>query len=51
MRRLLLTGILALAFTCAISLTVSSQYDQAVPGSLSEKLLQMDHGELDNPFG
>ncbi len=51
MRRLLLAGILALAFTCAISLTVSSDYDHAAPSSLSEKLLQMNHDELDNPLG
>jgi hypothetical protein len=42
---------LALAFTCAISLTVPMQHDHAAPGSLSEKLLQLDHKTLDNPLG
>lgn len=51
MRRLLLAGILALAFTCAVSLTVSSEYDRVSPSSLSEQLLQSDHNKLDNPFG
>ena len=51
MRRLLLAGILALAFTCAISLTVSSEYDHAAPSSLSERLLQMDQSDLANPLG
>ncbi|MGH1483828.1 MAG: hypothetical protein ACRBM6_34950 [Geminicoccales bacterium] len=51
MRRLILVGILALAFTCAISLTVPSQYDHGATGSLSEKLLQKDHDNLENPLG
>ncbi|MGI9433861.1 MAG: hypothetical protein ACR2Q4_03375 [Geminicoccaceae bacterium] len=51
MRRLLLVGILALAFTCAISLTVPSQHDHAGPGSLSERLLQIEHSRLGNPLG
>jgi len=51
MRRLILVGILALAFTCAISLTVPSQHDRAAPGSLSERLLQKGHVFSDNPFG
>lgn len=51
MRRLLLVGILALAFTCAISLTVPSQFDHGATGSLSEKLLQNDNGGLGNPLG
>ncbi len=51
MRKLLLAGILALAFTCAISLTVPSQYDSAPTGSLSEKLLQMDHVLPTLPLG
>jgi len=51
MRRLLLVGILALAFSCAISLTVPSQYDSAPTGSLSEQLLQMDHVVPNLPFG
>ena len=51
MRRLLLAGILALAFTCAISLTVPAQYEHAAPSSLSEHLLQMDNNELVTPLG
>lgn len=51
MRRLLLLGILALAFTCAISLTVPSQVDRLAPGSLSGHLLRMDHEKLGNPLG
>ncbi len=51
MRRLMLLGILALAFTCAISLTVPSHYSQSAPGSLSERLLQMDQTKLGNPLG
>ena len=50
MRRLLLAGILALAFTCAISLTVPSHYERATPGSLSE---QLQKGDIfsNHPFG
>jgi hypothetical protein len=51
MRRLLLVGILALAFSCAISLTVPTQYDRGGPASLSEQLLQNDNNKLGNPFG
>ena len=51
MRRLMLFGILALAFTCAISLTVPLHHSSSAPGSLSERLLQKDHAELGNPLG
>lgn len=51
MRRLILIGILALAFTCAISLTVPSHYSHSSPSSISDQLLQMDQDELGNPFG
>ena len=51
MRRLLLLGILALAFTCAISLTVPSQYDHAGPNSLSERLLHLEQNKLRKPLG
>jgi hypothetical protein len=42
MQRLLLACILALAFTCAVSLTVPSQHDHTRINSLSERLLQSD---------
>lgn len=51
MRRLILIGILALAFTCAISLTVPSHYSYSSPSSISERLLQMDQKTSENPFG
>jgi|GEM_PF-4238702 len=51
MRRLILVGILALAFTCAISLTVPSHYSQSSPASISDRLLQIDQNELGNPLG
>ncbi len=51
MRRLILLGILALAFTCAISLTVPAHYNHQGPASISDRLLQIDHGQLNNPFG
>ncbi len=41
-RLLLLTCILALAFTCAVSLAVPSKHDHRPVDSLSERLLQMD---------
>jgi hypothetical protein len=51
MRRLILLGILALAFTCAISLTVPSQYSRSAPESISDRLLQIDQNKLGNPLG
>lgn len=51
MRRLILLGILALAFTCAISLTVPSHYTHSSPASISDQLLQIDQNKLGNPFG
>lgn len=51
MRRLILLGILALAFTCAISLTVPSDYSYSSPASISDRLLQTDQDKLGNPFG
>lgn len=51
MRRLILLGILALAFTCAISLTVPAHFGHDGPSSLSERLLQMDQNKLGNPLG
>jgi len=50
MRRLILLGILALAFTCAISLTVPSHYSHSSPASISDRLLQTDQNGLENPF-
>ncbi|MEZ5935259.1 MAG: hypothetical protein R3F54_25695 [Alphaproteobacteria bacterium] len=51
MRKLILLGILALAFTCAVSLTVPSQYSHSSPSSISDRLLQDDQNALGNPFG
>lgn len=51
MRRLILLGILALAFTCAISLTVPSHYSHNAPASISDQLLQIDQSQPNNPFG
>jgi hypothetical protein len=51
MRRLILLGILALGFTCAVSLTVPSHYSYDAPGSISDRLLQMDQSKLGNPLG
>ena len=51
MRRLILLGILALAFTCAVSLTVPGHYNPEAPASISDRLLQIDQTELGNPFG
>lgn len=51
MRRLVLCAILALAFTCAISLTVPSHYSHSTPGSLSEQLLQRGQIKIGNPLG
>jgi len=51
MRRLILLGILALGFTCAVSLTVPSHYSYNAPGSISDRLLQSDHSGLENPLG
>ena len=51
MRRLILLGILALGFTCAISLTVPSHYSYDKPGSISDRLLHSDQNELTNPLG
>lgn len=51
MRRLILLGILALAFTCAISLTVPSHYNHSSPASISDRLLQTDQDKLGNPLG
>ncbi len=50
MHRLVFIGILALGFTCAISLTVPSHYDRATPGSISDQLLQLDQDQVSNPF-
>lgn len=51
MRRLILLGILALAFTCAISLTVPTHYSYSSPASISDRLLQMDQAQPGNPLG
>ncbi len=51
MRRLILIGILALAFTCAISLTVPSHYSHSPSSSISDQLLHIDQDKLGNPFG
>lgn len=51
MRRLILLGILALAFTCGVSLTVPSQFSHDGPASISDRLLQSDHSRLGNPLG
>ncbi len=51
MRRLILLGILALAFTCAVSLTVPSHYSYSSPASISDKLLQKNQIEAANPLG
>ncbi len=51
MRRLILLGILALGFTCAVSLTVPSQYGHDTPASISDRLLQLDQSEAGNPMG
>lgn len=51
MRRLILIGILALAFTCAISLTVPSHYSHSGSSSISDRLLQMDQNKASNTLG
>jgi hypothetical protein len=51
MRKLILLGILALAFTCAVSLTVPSHYSHSSPASISDGLLQDGQDDLVHPFG
>jgi hypothetical protein len=51
MRKLILLGILALAFTCAVSLTVPSHYSHSSPASISDRLLQDDQNDAGNPLG
>ena len=51
MRRLILLGILALGFTCAISLTVPSHYSHDAPASISDRLLHNDQNRLGGILG
>jgi hypothetical protein len=51
MHLLLLIGILAFAFSCAISLTVPTSNDYAAPSSLSERLLPNDQDSERSPLG